>query len=179
VTYSATEDRLAINDLHARYCRGVDRLDRALLLSVFHPDAVEHHGSWFDGPATEYVDRVLELAAGGWGLPCAHLVAAGTTEVVGELAWSEAPFYSLSRVEATGRVYDYTFVARFLARCERRHGTWRFIERTLVEDLCRLDPVERVELPGWPSQTPTSRGLRTPSDPSYLFFAEAAAARNG
>jgi hypothetical protein len=33
------EDRLALQDLAVRYARGVDRRDRALFLSAFHPDA--------------------------------------------------------------------------------------------------------------------------------------------
>lgn len=38
-------DREAIRDCLARYCRGVDRLDRALLLSTYWPGAEDDHGS--------------------------------------------------------------------------------------------------------------------------------------
>ena len=34
-----TQDRLALQDLAVSYARGVDRRDRALFLSAFHPDA--------------------------------------------------------------------------------------------------------------------------------------------
>jgi hypothetical protein len=34
-------DRQAILDCVHNYCRALDRLDRALLLSVYHPDAIE------------------------------------------------------------------------------------------------------------------------------------------
>lgn len=170
-------DRLAIQDLHARYCRGIDRLDERLLRSVFHQDAVEHHGAWFDGPATEYVDRVLELAAGGFGLPSVHLIAAVTTEIVGDEAWSEAPFYSLGRVEVDGQLADYTFCARYLGYCQRRDGEWRFSARTLVHDVSRIDPVGMLNGPGWPAIPLSAEGSRSTSDPGYAFFAQAEEAR--
>ena len=57
-------DKQEIHELHARYCRGVDRLDADLIRSVFHDDAVEHHPPWFDGSADEYVDYVIAQATG-------------------------------------------------------------------------------------------------------------------
>lgn len=144
---------------------------------MFHPGATENHGPWFSGPATEYVDRVLELAGGRWGLSCVHLIASCTTEIVGDEAWSEAPFCSVSRVKATGVLYDYTFCARFLARCERLHGEWRYCERALVEDLSRVDPVASHEVAGTGAFPPAQRGSRSAADPSYRFFAAASAAR--
>src|SRR5882724_2908499 len=37
-------DRQAILDCLHRYTRGVDRLDRQLLLSAYHADAIDDHG---------------------------------------------------------------------------------------------------------------------------------------
>ena len=48
------------------YCRGVDRLDMALVRQAYHPDAVDHH-SGFEGTVDEYVGwlaRNLEFLAG-------------------------------------------------------------------------------------------------------------------
>jgi SnoaL-like domain len=42
--------RLDIHDVLARYCRGADRCDAALMQSCFHEDAVDEHG-FFNGPA--------------------------------------------------------------------------------------------------------------------------------
>ena len=38
-------DRQAILDCLTRYCRGMDRFDRALVLSAYHPDAIDDHGA--------------------------------------------------------------------------------------------------------------------------------------
>ena len=43
-------DRMAIHDCLVRYARAVDRLDRELLLSVYHADAIEDHGVFVGSP---------------------------------------------------------------------------------------------------------------------------------
>ncbi|MFM8863148.1 MAG: nuclear transport factor 2 family protein, partial [Acidimicrobiia bacterium] len=53
-------DRLAIADLMALYCRGIDRLDRDLVRSCFHPDATDTHGS-FHGTIDEFLDWAFGL----------------------------------------------------------------------------------------------------------------------
>src|SRR5262245_17777267 len=39
-------DKQAIQEVLARYCRGVDRADLELLRSVYHPDAIDNHGTF-------------------------------------------------------------------------------------------------------------------------------------
>jgi hypothetical protein len=53
-------DRQAIRDCLTRYCRGVDRLDRELVLSTYHPDAIDDHGA-FVGTREEFVDWAFAL----------------------------------------------------------------------------------------------------------------------
>src|SRR6266581_6076737 len=48
-------DRQEIRDCILRYCSGVDRFDREMLLSAYHPDAWDDHGS-FVGPVAEFAD---------------------------------------------------------------------------------------------------------------------------
>ena len=43
------KDRQEIYDCLMRYCRGIDRLDRDMLLSAYHPDAVDDHGVYVGG----------------------------------------------------------------------------------------------------------------------------------
>ena len=50
-------DRQEILDCLTRYCRGVDRLDKSILLSAYHPDARDDHGL-FVGHATEFWELV-------------------------------------------------------------------------------------------------------------------------
>jgi len=48
-------DRHQIHDCILRYCSAVDRFDREMLLSVYHPDAMDDHGG-FVGSAAQFVD---------------------------------------------------------------------------------------------------------------------------
>ena len=53
------KDRQDILDCLHRYTRGVDRHDRALMLSAYHPDAFDEHGV-AEGVAKTVSRRVLE-----------------------------------------------------------------------------------------------------------------------
>src|SRR3546814_11593208 len=44
-------DKQKIREVVTRYCRGVDRMDRDLFLSAYHPDAIDDHGFVVAGPA--------------------------------------------------------------------------------------------------------------------------------
>ena len=52
------KDRQEIYDCIMRYCRGIDRLDRETLLSAYHPDAIDDHGSTYVGGIEGFADAV-------------------------------------------------------------------------------------------------------------------------
>ena len=39
-------DKQEIHEVIMRYCRGIDRLDREMIRSVYHDDAIDEHGLW-------------------------------------------------------------------------------------------------------------------------------------
>src|SRR5690242_5947713 len=49
-------DRQALHDLAMRYAQAIDRRDRELLLSVYHEDAIDHHGTMFEGSPKAFAD---------------------------------------------------------------------------------------------------------------------------
>ena len=51
-----------IKNVVLRYCRGVDRMDRALVRSCYHPDADDHHGD-FAGGVDEALAWVWDVLA--------------------------------------------------------------------------------------------------------------------
>src|ERR1700740_3561764 len=53
-------DRQEIYDCIMRYCRGIDRLDREMLLSAYHPGAIDDHGTYV-GPIEGFAEYVFEL----------------------------------------------------------------------------------------------------------------------
>ena len=52
------DDRREIHDVVLTYCRGVDRGDLDLVRSVYHPDALDHHHTAFDGTVDEFIDWI-------------------------------------------------------------------------------------------------------------------------
>ena len=56
----AIQNLIDRHDCLVRYCRGVDRLDRELVLSAYHPDAIDDHGA-FVGTREEFVDWAFAL----------------------------------------------------------------------------------------------------------------------
>lgn len=49
------KDRQDIRDCLVRYCRGVDRFDREMVRSAYHPDAMDDHGD-FVGGVENFID---------------------------------------------------------------------------------------------------------------------------
>jgi hypothetical protein len=46
--------RKQIHDALMRYCRGIDQMDRDLILSAYHPGARDNHGT-FDEPVKAFI----------------------------------------------------------------------------------------------------------------------------
>ena len=51
-------NREQIRQCLSRYARGVDRFDREMILSAYHPDAIDEHGK-FVGTPTEFVEWAM------------------------------------------------------------------------------------------------------------------------
>jgi hypothetical protein len=75
----------AVKNVILRYCRGVDRMDRALVRSCYHPDADDHHGDFAGGvdEALRWVWDVLETYSS-----TVHLVANMLVEIDSDEAGS-------------------------------------------------------------------------------------------
>jgi hypothetical protein len=162
-----------IHELHCIYCRGIDRLDEALIRSVFHPDAVIHHQPWYDGGVDKYLELVLASAKGQLEGSWCHMVTNELTRVDGERAASEWYLFQLNRVQDAGKPVDHILAARFLERLEQRNGVWKVSERALVRDVIRLDPVGEQWSAAWPALARGATGKRGQEDLSYQYLGDA------
>jgi hypothetical protein len=149
-------DREAIRDVYARYARGLDRVDAALLSSAYHPDAVEdHHGETYYGDTigealTRHAIESMERSS-------MHFTTLSIA-TKGDKAGCEAYYLGVhllkggeKRLFSSGRTFD---------RLERRDGAWRFIHRIIAPDMVRILPADEITIPHFISR-------RDPSDPSY------------
>ena len=123
-------DRQAILDAITAYCRGIDRLDRELVLSAFHPDAVDDHGM-FVGSPQEFVDWAFALHSAEHASH-QHSISNHFCELDGDTAHSET-YWMVSTI---GRESGNLAIAggRYLDRFERREGVWRIATRVCVPD---------------------------------------------
>ena len=123
-------DKQALHELVLRYCRAVDRADEELLLSCYHPDAFDDHGSFRGGPA-EFAEHLRggtlnpEIQVG----PVQHALTNAVFEVRGDVAYGES-YVEVRRTLADGRLERA--MGRYVDRFERRDGEWRIAHRRVL-----------------------------------------------
>lgn len=123
-------DRQAIRDAVTRYCRGVDRMDRELFLSAYHPDAVDDHGFFVGGPEEfwRWVNRYHTNAQATHQ----HVITNHSCEIDGQVAHCET-YWMMAGMDAK----DGTLTlggGRYIDRMEKRKGEWRIAARKCVSE---------------------------------------------
>lgn len=158
-------DRLAIGDVLARYCRGIDRCDADELRRVFAPDALVDYG---DG-------RSLRDAAIDHLLPALramrlthHSITNTLIEIDGDCAWAETYCTALHILGPPGEETELVVGGRYLDRLERRGQGWQITERLYVMDWNRQQPAT-MQVSGGLYDTLLRRGARWPDDPLYQW----------
>jgi hypothetical protein len=159
-----TADRQQIRDLMARYARSIDRMDWVLLRSCYHPEAMDDHGA-FRGSVEEFIafldsDQVL------LGFECTmHTMTNQNVDLAGDRAHCET--YCVAYHRSTDRHpwgrADVTVGLRYVDELERRAGQWRILDRVVVHEWARRDPIEELVDLGDASQW----GRRGTRDLSY------------
>jgi len=152
----------AIRDVLARYWRGIDRCDAALVRSTYHADAYDDHG-YYKGPIDGFIDSLPSVV---W--PAFHR----TQHFSGHIA-IELENETEARVESYAEAHhilpleqenasDLVFGLRYIDRFERRGGEWRIAHRVCTWDWQRTD----VGL-GLPLDAGYCRGSRDSNDPVF------------
>ena len=139
-------DRQAIQDLLATYSRGIDRLDRALLLSVYHPDAIDDHGV-FVGSAGDFVDWAIAMHT-AMHLSHQHCILNHTCELDGTVAHTET-YYMFVGMNRGGAPVSVSG-GRYIDRMEKRDGRWAIAARVCIRDWAPLkeivEPLDQSKL---------------------------------
>lgn len=132
-------DRLQIDEQLYLYCRAIDRIDMALLATVFHPDAIIDKG---DG-AVPVADFIATVAARHPGVPRAsHMVANRLIEfTAANEAFVESWCLAIEQHAGTPAV-DRIYRVRYGDSFARRDGRWRIARRSFVVDHVLNAPVD-------------------------------------
>lgn len=172
--------RLAIQDVLAVHCRGVDRADEAALKSAYWEDAEVAYGG-FEGRAHEFCEM----------LPLSIVRFSHTQHSISNLLIrfaepgpeTDPEEVSSAAVESYVTAYHYlpendgvdtemTFLGRYLDRFERRADYWKIAHRRVLMDWNQNAASSAI----WqgPPFDGLARGARAPEDPVYGLFAAVA-----
>ncbi len=157
--HSAYRDE--IRALSALYMRGLDRLDPAVLRSVFWPDAWLAYGI-YEGAVDPFVDFCMEALATHDANQ--HLLGQITVELDGHQAFGEVYYQAYHRTRSADESpRDLLISGRYVDRYELREDHWRIAWRSELVDWTRDDPAADE----WFADSPMIRGERAPKDPLY------------
>lgn len=127
-------DRQAIQDVLMTYSRAIDRLDRELLISVYHPDAIDDHGVFLGGPE-EFADWAIAMHT-ATHLSHQHCVLNFTCDLDGDVAHTES-YYMFLGMNREGAPLGVAG-GRYIDRLEKRDGRWAIAARVCVRDWAPL-----------------------------------------
>jgi len=156
-------DRQDILDCLIRFSRGMDRFDRELFLSAFHPDAVIAAGPFVGGPMDLY-DWASRLHEQGQAATH-HNLLNHTCDIDGDGAHTETYYLFV------GRNRDETnWIAggRYIDRLERRQGAWKIALRTNAIEWSGLVPTLPIPFAEVPDIHANGAPSRSRDDPSYV-----------
>lgn len=129
-TVTELADRQAILDCMHLYCRGVDRLDRELLVSVYHPDAIDDHGM-FVGDREAFADWAINHHT-TYQHSTQHIVTNHTCELDGDTAHTET-YWMFAAMNKHGAPLSLGG-GRYIDRLEKRDGQWGIVTRKCLID---------------------------------------------
>jgi hypothetical protein len=131
-------DKQAITDLVHRYSRGIDRRDRAVLSSVYWPDAVDDHAGIYSGGPPELIDYLLTSVATMRTMHCISNILIDITSDTSAVCESYVFSYHVGTVEA--RLHEFVGGGRYLDAFQKRGMEWRILKRTVVIDYVQDGP---------------------------------------
>jgi hypothetical protein len=123
----------AITEVIYRYCRSLDRLDRELAETVWHPDATADYGVTYNGSASGLLDNFWKSHPKLTGH--SHQVTNILIEVDGDRAVSESyAMGTLWNVNDAGVLTKMQALGRYLDQWSCRDGVWAIDHRQFVYD---------------------------------------------
>lgn len=161
-------DRMAIAEVLAMHCRGVDRADEHALKSAYWPEATVAYGG-FNGNAHEFC-AMLPTAIKQYA-QTQHSISNLLIHLDGNSAKVETYVTAYHyRANADGPDTEMTYLGRYLDRFEKRSDIWRMRHRQVIMDWNQNADATAI-LSGPPFEG-LGRGSRYPDDVVYQMLAE-------
>ncbi len=135
------KDRHEIYQALLRYTRGIDRFDKALMASAYHPDAIDEHGV-AEGDPDQFTDWAIGWH-GEFQHQHQHIITNHTVEIDGDVAHGETyyVFWGENREGPPTLAFG-----RYVDRFEKRDGRWAIAHRVCVNQISgSFNPVDVPE----------------------------------
>lgn len=157
-------DRLAIQEVIAMHCRGVDRASGEILKSCYWPGAEVDYGA-YKGPAHAFCDPLVEAIKRYANTQ--HQVSNTIIELDGDKARSETCLTAHHYLKGDPDM-EMTYIGRYLDRMEKRQGIWKIAFRKIVMTWHQNAP-GTGDLERNPSLSEIAVAARYPDDPWFSF----------
>jgi hypothetical protein len=164
---SALLDKHEITELVHAFCNAADRHDHEKMRALYHEDAIDDHGSFFQGLATEFIDKLPEIQAPMEILH--HNITTLNIALNGDYAEGEVYVLAFHKVKTDQDSIDLLIGGRYFDKYEKRAGVWKFSHRAVVADWANLHHPSIVNLEN-PMVEGSYIGKPGTADPSYDFF---------
>lgn len=155
-------DRHDIQDCLTRWCRAMDRLDRELFLSAFHPDAVCAAGDFVGGREALY--DWASAMHDRWQSATQHDILNHSCEIAGDVAHAETYYLYVARNRDESLMLAG---GRYIDRLERRDGAWRIALRCNVIEWACTPPAVALPFADVPDIAENGVSARSREDISY------------
>ena len=156
-------DRQDILDCLVRFSRGMDRFDRELFLTAFHPDAVISAGGFVGDPERLY-DWARDLHEQGQSATH-HNLLNHSCEIDGDTAHTETYYLFVGRNRDET---NWLAGGRYIDRLERRDGVWRIALRTNAIEWSGLAPTLPIPFADVADINLNGAAARSREDISYV-----------
>jgi SnoaL-like domain len=155
-------DRQEIVDCLIRFSRGMDRFDRELFLSAFHPDAIIAAGDFVGDPVELYgwASRLHEQGQSATH----HNLLNHTCDIEGDVAHTETYYLFVGRNRDES---NWMAGGRYIDRLERRDGAWRIVLRNNAIEWSGAVPTLPIPFADVPDIHLNGAPSRSRDDPSY------------
>ncbi|MDA0827716.1 MAG: nuclear transport factor 2 family protein [Proteobacteria bacterium] len=140
-------DQQEIYALSCHYMRGLDRLDRTLLHSVFSADAYCEYG-FINGTPEVFIDYAITALEGH--IANHHMIGNHLIEFEGEEAFGEIYFNAYHKVPDASGPLDIVIAGRYLDRYVKINGEWKMAYRSERVDWSRTQPTQDPYFAGAP-----------------------------
>jgi hypothetical protein len=156
---------MEIRQVLAKYCRGIDRMDRDLVESCFWPAEGTSFsivcGS-FRGSPQDWIDYVFARVQGD--LVTTHHISQSLIVTAEDEGEAETYFLARHAYEEDGGVAIMAVAGRYADKLEARAGAWRIARREVIIDLRQFG---RTDAPATVPSNGVSR--RRADDPSFAL----------